>query len=348
MTDMTDLLNEKPLVSVCIQTYQHVNFIRDTIESALMQKTTFPVEILVGEDESTDGTREICVDYANKYPDRIRLFLNERKNVIYINGKPTGRWNFINNIKHARGKYVALLPGDDYWTSPDKLQRQVDFLESNPDYSMCFHRVNILEGSQFTESQIPRDRTGTTTTVNLARKNYIHTCSCLYRNHFPENFPTFFYSVPFLDYVIHLFISEFGKIMYFEEKMAVYRLHQGGIYSALSRQQQLANRLEVVEHLLKYFSDKPDVLRQLDKQRLEYLVQLMECYRDNSDHEKMKEYFKLMEQTHPEAFLEYFDDTRREYAALLQRYRRIASHPVAGRVIRFLARIKQDDDFGRV
>jgi glycosyltransferase involved in cell wall biosynthesis len=343
---MTDLTPEKPLVSVCIQTYQHVRFIRATIDGALMQKTTFPVEILIGEDESTDGTREICVEYANKHPDRIRLSLNERKNVIYINGKPTGRWNFLNNIKRARGKYIALLPGDDYWTSPDKLQKQVDFLEKNTDYSLCFHRVHILEGTKFTESYIPQDRVGTTTIIELARKNYIHTCSCLYRNHFPASFPQFFFSVPFLDYVSHMFISQYGKIMYFREKMAVYRVHEGGIYTAMNRQQQLANSLAMIEPLFDFFGHNPDVLHQLDKQRMEYLVQLMECYRETNDRDRMYDCFKALTCTNPGVFLEYFDDVRKDYVTLLQKYRRITAHPVAGEVIRLLARIKRDDDFG--
>ena len=103
-----------------------------------MQQTDFPFEINLGEDESTDGTRETCIEYAQKYPDIINLFLNERKNVIYINGNPTGRWNFMNNIKNARGKYIALCPGDDYWTDDRKLQKQIDYLEANPEFSACF------------------------------------------------------------------------------------------------------------------------------------------------------------------------------------------------------------------
>ena len=122
----------KPKISVCITTYNHEKFISQALDSVLMQKTDFDFEVLVGEDDSPDNTRDIVKKYARRYPDKLRLFLNDRKNVIYINGRPTGRWNFINNIRHAKGEYIALLDGDDCWTDPNKLQVQVDFLENNP------------------------------------------------------------------------------------------------------------------------------------------------------------------------------------------------------------------------
>jgi len=127
---------KKPLVSVVIITYNHGEYISQAIEGALMQKTDFDYEILVGEDDSTDQTREICKKYAAQYPKKIRLFLNDRKNVIYINGLPTGRWNFINLLKNSTGKYIALCEGDDYWIDKYKIQRQYDFLEKNPDYGL--------------------------------------------------------------------------------------------------------------------------------------------------------------------------------------------------------------------
>ena len=117
------------VVSVCIQTYQHARYIRECLDSVLMQKVDFPWEIIIGEDDSTDGTREVCIEYAEKYPNLIRLFLRSRKDVIYVNDKPTGRHNMIENIKAARGKYIALLEGDDFWLNEYKLQKQIDFLD---------------------------------------------------------------------------------------------------------------------------------------------------------------------------------------------------------------------------
>src|SRR5690554_6846745 len=134
----------KPIVSVCVQTYNHEKYIKECLEGILMQQTTFPFEIILGEDESSDGTREICKAYAEKYPDIIRLFLRSRKDVIYVNKRPTGRFNLLENLKVTKGKYVAICEGDDYWTDPLKLQKQVDFLEGNSEYSMCFHNAKFL------------------------------------------------------------------------------------------------------------------------------------------------------------------------------------------------------------
>ena len=98
-----------PKVSVCVQTYQHGNYIKQCLESILMQKTTFPFEIILGDDESTDGTREICQEYANKYKDKIQLFLRHRKDVIYVNGNATGRFNFIENCLKTYNIPISIV-----------------------------------------------------------------------------------------------------------------------------------------------------------------------------------------------------------------------------------------------
>ena len=132
--------SEEPWVSVCVTTYQHVQYIEKCLDSMLNQEVDFGYEILVGEDGSTDGTREICIEYEKKYPDIIRLFLNKRDDVFYMHGSPTGRSNFVNNIKNARERYIAFCDGDDYWISTDKLKRQVAVLERwNAD--IVFHSV---------------------------------------------------------------------------------------------------------------------------------------------------------------------------------------------------------------
>ena len=140
-----------PLVSVCIQTYQQNNYIKECLDAVISQKTNFRFEIILGEDESNDGTREICIEYGNKHPDKIRLFLRSRKDVIFIDGKPTGRYNFIENLKASKGKYIALCEGDDYWTDPYKLQKQVDFLENNSDHVACCHNAKI-DNKDFSDS----------------------------------------------------------------------------------------------------------------------------------------------------------------------------------------------------
>lgn len=120
-----------PLVSITCITYNHVNYIRDAIEGFLIQKTNFPVEVLIHDDASTDGTEEIIREYEAKYPEIIKP-LYEKENQ-YVKGRKGSR---TFNFPRARGKYIALCEGDDYWTDPLKLQKQVDFLEANPDYGL--------------------------------------------------------------------------------------------------------------------------------------------------------------------------------------------------------------------
>ena len=135
---------KNPLVSVLVQTYNHEKYISKCLDGILSQRTDFEFEILVGEDESSDSTREICLEYAKRNPEKIRLFLHSRANVIYVSNNPTGRYNLLFNLEHANGKYIALCEGDDYWIDNFKLQKQIDFLNKNADFSFCFHRANVL------------------------------------------------------------------------------------------------------------------------------------------------------------------------------------------------------------
>lgn len=121
-----------PLVSVVTITYNHAPYIAKCIEGVLMQRVNFPMEFIIADDCSTDGTREICEEYAAKYPDLIHV-LSSAGNVGAVENEQRAFWG-------ARGKYIATCEGDDYWTDPLKLQRQVEFLETHPDFSVCFHR----------------------------------------------------------------------------------------------------------------------------------------------------------------------------------------------------------------
>lgn len=134
-----------PLVSITIATYQHRDYIKQCLDGVLMQVTTFPYEIIIGEDGSIDGTQEICIKYAEQHPDKIRLFIRDRELSQFKDTDGSiKRFNGIWNRMSCRGKYIAWCEGDDYWTDPYKLQKQVDFLESSPNYSMCFHKAEII------------------------------------------------------------------------------------------------------------------------------------------------------------------------------------------------------------
>src|SRR5207248_532470 len=122
-------------------------YIAQAIESVLCQQTRFPFEIVIGEDESSDDTRRIVLGYRDRYPERISVILNDRSQVIYVDGRATGRWNFLQVMSRVSGKYIAYLEGDDYWTHPLKLQKQVDFLDAHPAYSLCGHLVETVDAT---------------------------------------------------------------------------------------------------------------------------------------------------------------------------------------------------------
>lgn len=140
-----DVQDHPPPVSVCLITYNHAPYIRECLDSLLMQETSFPYEICVGEDESTDGTREICIEYAEKYPGRIRLFLRSQSEPGRENFLSQGVYNYIETTKACRGKYVALCDGDDAWIDSLKLQKQFDIMEANPGVSLVHSDYDKLD-----------------------------------------------------------------------------------------------------------------------------------------------------------------------------------------------------------
>ncbi len=131
--EFSNVVPRDVVVSIVMITYNHASYIAQAIESVLMQKATFPIELCIGEDDSTDGTREICIKYAKKFPDRIRLFLRDGKDKIYNGGRPTGKKNGILTRMACRGEYIAICEGDDFWIDSAKLQKQFNFMESNPE-----------------------------------------------------------------------------------------------------------------------------------------------------------------------------------------------------------------------
>jgi len=235
------LISSPFLVSVVLLTYNHVCFIRECLENILMEKTNFPFEICLGEDESNDGTREICIEYAQKYPDKIRLFLRSREDVIYINGSATGRFNLIQTLKECRGKYVALCEGDDYWTDPYKLQKQVDFMEANPEYILCQHKTLLKWDDAFWEDEVQYCPKEELNIHDILARNVFsagnerevirtHTSSSLFRmSLFQNGLPPRFSEALNADHYLYLWASLHGKIRVLDDVMSVYRKHYNGI-----------------------------------------------------------------------------------------------------------------------
>lgn len=206
-------------VSIIMITYNHEKYIAQAIEGVMMQKTNFPIELIIGEDCSSDHTREVCIAYQEKYPEIIKLNLPEQN--LGVNK------NFLEIIKIAKGKYIALCEGDDYWTDPMKLQKQIDFLEANKDYSLCFHNCIIKSMEQNEEWIFHKDPLQDTyETKDILREWFIPTASIVYRNFDDFKFPEWFIHCQSGDIPLLLLLSVRGKFKYINEPMSVYRYHQ--------------------------------------------------------------------------------------------------------------------------
>jgi glycosyltransferase involved in cell wall biosynthesis len=213
------------MVSVSCITYNHAKYIRDTLDGFLIQKANFKFEVLINDDASTDGTADIIREYEKKHPHIIKpIYQKENQYSKGVRGM-SRRFNY----PRARGKYIALCEGDDYWTDPNKLQQQVSFMEKNPGYTLTFHRAKVIyEGGEKEEFVYP-DIEGSAwyNPKNLLSVNYIPTNSVVYRRLDYSQMAT---GVMPGDWYWHLYHARFGKIKFFDKVMSVYRKHKGGIW----------------------------------------------------------------------------------------------------------------------
>ncbi len=251
-----------PQVSVCITTYQHAAFIKKCVNSALDQETTFPIEIIIGEDESTDGTRQICKKFAEQHQDSIRLFLRSREDVRYINGHPTGRHNFLETLKAARGKYIAFCDGDDYWIDSQKLQKQYDYMESDEDISMSIHDAYVVDKNEQKKSIFPKiEYQSIIKPERIIEKGggFCATNSTFFRSNMLLNMPDWFVDAYVGDYSLYLLAIEHGKIGALPDIMSCYRSGHTNSWSDLSnRAQHLNNYLESLKTMLFAFNEYSD------------------------------------------------------------------------------------------
>lgn len=214
-----------PKVSVLIITYNQKNFIRQAIDSVLMQKTSFPIEILVGDDFSTDGTRDIIQEYERQHPGLVIGVLHPH------NMGKNGGINFLETLKLAKGEYYALIDGDDYLTDPLKLQKQADLLDAHPDYSMTFHNA-LITYEDGTPSHVLNgpDMKPFYTVEDLIGEDeiwFMATSSTMYRNSISE-YPTWFRESSSGDIPRLILKAKLGKIGYIPDLMSVYRKNRAG------------------------------------------------------------------------------------------------------------------------
>lgn len=240
--------DEKPLVCVDLIAYNQEAYIEKAIEGVMMQETNFKFVLVVGEDCSSDSTRNIIKKYQQKHPDKIILKLPEQNlGMLY---------NETTNIALCKGKYIAWCEGDDYWTDPLKLQKQVDFLESHPDYVLCFHEVSVLQpDGKLVPDYITNVPQSHETIEDLARHgNYIHTPSVVYRN-IISTYPFEYYESAVADFFTYMMLAQHGKIKKLNEKMAVYRVGVG-IFSGEIRTKRSRYNVNLYASLLSYLTDE--------------------------------------------------------------------------------------------
>jgi glycosyltransferase involved in cell wall biosynthesis len=220
-------------VSVLVTTYNHERYIAQALDSVLMQETDFDYEIVILEDCSTDATRQIVLAYQKRHPDKIRLRLAPQNE---CNSKP-----FVEEFLAAPSPYIAMLDGDDYWTSPKKLQKQVEFLNAHPECALCFHNaLRIYEGEN--RAALPHNIAGQkriSAIEDIWEHNFIAGCTPMVRKNAVGTFPEWYHDLLWGDWPLYILCALHGKIGYIDEILGVYRIHSQGFWSRLNAIQKL-------------------------------------------------------------------------------------------------------------
>ncbi len=219
----------KPMVSVWCLAYNHEKYIKEALESFVSQKTNFSYEVLINDDVSKDRTREIIQEYADRYPDIIKpIFQTENQ---YSKGV---RIFTEILLPKSEGKYFAMCEGDDYWTDPHKLQKQVDYMEAHPECSMCIHNsAYVKENGEFLEDHIvsAEERDIPTEEVILGGGGFCSTNSILAPISLAQNMPECF-DMLHLDYAWQTCLASIGTVHCFAESMSAYRTFSEGSWSS--------------------------------------------------------------------------------------------------------------------
>lgn len=308
---------EKKLSIVCI-TYNQAKFIRQCLDSFLMQETDFKYEVLINDDASTDGTKEIIEEYAKKYPDIIKPVLRD-ENIGAIR-------NFVDTLSRVKTKYAAVCEGDDYWTDKNKLQKQVDFLETHPEYSGCFHPVRVVwENKENEDSVFPTakmiGKKKFVTKEDMLKCNYIQTNSVVYRWRFTDTDIKEIFPMGILpgDWYLHLLHAQTGKIAYLPDIMADYRKQSGGIWYD-GKNIQLKYGVESTKFyysVWKNFTESSG--KYLHRTFLPVLKSISDNYYKNDKYDKLKE----LKDAYGELYIQAIntDDTLKKY----KKYKKLAN-----------------------
>ncbi|WP_201353779.1 glycosyltransferase family 2 protein [Hydrogenimonas urashimensis] len=234
------------LVSIPMLAYNHEEYIAEAIDSVLMQQVNFNYEIIIGEDCSTDNTRQIVLDYQKKYPDKIKLILHEKNVGMEANADTV--------FKACKGKYIAPLEGDDYWIDPHKLQIQVDMMRQYPECHISFHPAEVRYGFERKGKVIAQhaneNKIFSLSEIIRGGGGFCPTASTMYLKAAKENFPKF-KNKPLGDYYTQIFASQNGGALYINRVMSVYR--KGAKSSWSSSMKNLEKREKWSKEIIAFF-----------------------------------------------------------------------------------------------
>lgn len=233
------------LVSVCMITYYHEAYIRNAVESILMQETDFEYEVIISNDCSPDDTDSIINELIRHHPKCAKIrYTRHEKNMGMQN-------NFIWALQQCKGKYIALCEGDDYWTDPLKLQKQVDYISRHYDCNLVFTDIKVWYETE--KKFLPNWATITREKYefkDLIQRNIITTCCVLFRN--PDNheeLSNYLRNFKIGDYPLYLFLLRSGYAFFINEVTAVYRQHKGGVFSLSGPENFINSNIEVLKEL---------------------------------------------------------------------------------------------------
>lgn len=233
------------LVSICCTAYNHEMYITDALDGFLMQKANFNFEILISDDASTDKTAQMIEEYEKKFPDII-------KPIYHTVNKYSKGVDIYSEIvwPKAKGKYIALCEGDDYWTDPYKLQKQVDYMESNPNCTLCFHNAKIIEnGFAVTTNNLISNviENNIYNAGEMAVLGFIPTASQFFRRTSIDNLPKWYNKAVVGDYPLQLITTSHGYAYYINEEMSVYRTGVKGSASSRASKLNVDKKIQYTE-----------------------------------------------------------------------------------------------------
>jgi glycosyltransferase involved in cell wall biosynthesis len=225
--------HEEPLVSIACNTYNHEEYISEAIDGFLMQETDFPFEILIHDDASTDSTADVIRSYTSKYPNLIKpVYQTENQ---YSLGCDLISFNF----SRAKGKYIALCEGDDYWSDKSKLQLQISKMKEHADCQLSFHPATLLTNKSITKEvtakHLDQDTIFNVREVIKGSGGFCPTASIIIKKEVVDNLPDFFKGAPVADLLLQILGSIKAGALYINKTMSVYRIHSGGVWTSTVR-----------------------------------------------------------------------------------------------------------------